>query len=119
MSEEDKLLELANAATPGEREAWSSIYDGMVAAIVIPSCDPLRTIAEVRSNYDDAKFLAACSPETVKALVEGKRELVEALATISNWLVCGAITTPEDMAQSFEAMSQIAEAALTKNGVSA
>jgi len=31
----------------------------------------------------------------------------EALLTIHNWLVCSAIATPEDMAQSFEYMEQV------------
>lgn len=72
---DDELIALCDAATPGPWEAWDSIYVGMKAAIVAPGLDPLVTVAEVRTNYDDAKFLAAASPERVKALVMRVREL--------------------------------------------
>ena len=40
------------------------------------------------------------------------QQLLEALKEIDNWLVCAAIATPEDMAQSFSAMEQLARAAI-------
>jgi len=72
---DDELLALCDAATPGPWEPWDSLYIGMKAAIVAPSFDPLVTIAEVRTNYADAKFLAAASPDRVKALIAEKRAL--------------------------------------------
>lgn len=76
---DDRLVELADAASQGQREAWSSIYEGMKAAVVIPSRDPLVTIAEVRTDYADALFLAACDPQRVKALVREKQSAEAAL----------------------------------------
>jgi len=72
---DDELIALCDAATPGPWEAWDSLYVKMKAAIVAPGLDPLVTVAEVRTNYDDAKFLAAASPDRVKALVMRVREL--------------------------------------------
>lgn len=72
---DDELIALCDAATPGPWEAWDSLYVKMKAAIVAPGLDPLVTVAEVRTNYDDAKFLAAASPERVKALVMRVKEL--------------------------------------------
>ena len=47
-------------------------------------------------------------------LMTDKANLLEALNEINNWLVCSAIATPEDMAQSFGYMQGIAENAITK-----
>lgn len=44
---------------------------------------------------------------------ESVEKMKEALGKISNWLVCAAITTPEDMAESFGEMLQTSEEALT------
>ena len=77
---DDELIALCDAATSGPWEAWDSLYVNMKAAIVAPGLDPLVTVAEVRTNYDDAKFLAAASPERVKALVMRVRELEDANA---------------------------------------
>lgn len=74
---DDELLALARAATPGPWGAWDSLYYKMKAAIVAPGLHPLVTVAEVRTNFDDAKFLAAASPDRVIALVERVRELRE------------------------------------------
>lgn len=41
-------------------------------------------------------------------------ELLEALKEIDRWLVCACIATPEDMAQSFPHMEQVARAAIKK-----
>lgn len=41
-------------------------------------------------------------------------DMYEALNTIDNWLVCAAIASPEDMAQSFASMHDAAANALTK-----
>lgn len=73
----DALEKVAREATPGDREAWSSIYEGMTAAIVVPGCDPLKTIAEVRSHYDDAVFLATFDPPTVLRLLAALRAQAE------------------------------------------
>ena len=40
--------------------------------------------------------------------------LVDALEEIDSWLVCAAIATPDDMAQSFTHMEQVASTALSK-----
>lgn len=40
------------------------------------------------------------------------KPLVDALNEINNWLVCAPISTPEDMAQSFAYMQQVAQRAL-------
>ena len=61
---------LAERASPGPWEPWDSLYVGMKAAIVQPAANPLRTIAEVRTNFDDAKFIAAASPTAVLALID-------------------------------------------------
>ena len=73
----DALEKVARAATQGDREAWSSIYEGMTAAIVVPGCDPLKTIAEVRSHYDDAVFLSTFDPPTVLRLLAALRAQAE------------------------------------------
>ena len=41
-------------------------------------------------------------------------ELLDVLNEINNWLVCGCIATPEDMAQSFPYMQNLVETAITK-----
>ena len=41
-------------------------------------------------------------------------QLLEVLTEIDNWLVCAAITTPEDMAGSFQYMQELASAAIAK-----
>lgn len=64
-----RLVEVAKAATPGPWESWSSIYEGMKAAVVQPDADPLRTVAEIRSSYPDAVFIATFSPDRVLALL--------------------------------------------------
>ena len=50
--------------------------------------------------------------DEIERLRAERDELAKALDTIHSWLVCAAIASAEDMAQSFEAMEQIAAAAL-------
>lgn len=51
--------------------------------------------------------------EIKNAELEKQRdELLAALNEINNWLVCACIATPEDMAQSFQHMQQVADAAI-------
>lgn len=50
----------------------------------------------------------------VSKLMTDKANLLEALNEINNWLVCSAIATPEDMAQSFGYMQGIAENAINE-----
>lgn len=48
-------------------------------------------------------------------VVEKQRDdLLAALREIDSWLVCACIATPEDMAQSFSHMEQVASAAIAK-----
>lgn len=79
MTDINRMRELAGKATLGKRESWSSIYEGMKAAVVLPGCDPLVTIAEVRSNYADAEFISACDPEYVTALLDRLERAEKAL----------------------------------------
>ena len=53
-------------------------------------------------NYKNARLIAAAP------------ELLAALNEVNNWLVCAAIASPEDMAQSFPHMQAVADAAIAK-----
>ena len=74
---------LAERASPGPWEPWDSLYVGMKAAIVQPAANPLRTIAEVRTNFDDAKFIAAASPTAIIALLDEIERLTALLKECS------------------------------------
>jgi len=50
----------------------------------------------------------------LRRLHEANQELLAALKEIDSWLVCACIATPEDMAQSFPTMQQVASAAINK-----
>lgn len=50
----------------------------------------------------------------IDKLKQQRSALLQALQEIDNWLVCAAIATPEDMAQSFSHMEQVASAAIAK-----
>ena len=50
----------------------------------------------------------------LRRLHESNIELLAALKEIDSWLVCACIATPEDMAQSFPTMQQVASAAINK-----
>lgn len=50
----------------------------------------------------------------LRRLHESNQELLAALNEIDSWLVCACIATPEDMAQSFPTMQQVASAAIAK-----
>ena len=50
----------------------------------------------------------------LRRLHESNTELLAALKEIDSWLVCACIATPEDMAQSFPTMQQVASAAIAK-----
>ena len=50
----------------------------------------------------------------LRRLHEVNAELLAALKEIDSWLVCACIATPEDMAQSFSHMEQVASAAINK-----
>ena len=50
----------------------------------------------------------------LRRLHESNQELLAALKEIDSWLVCACIATPEDMAQSFPTMQQVASAAINK-----
>lgn len=53
-------------------------------------------------DHPDARLIAAAP------------DLLAALNEINNWLVCAAIASPEDMAQSFPHMQAVADAAIAK-----
>jgi hypothetical protein len=52
------------AHTPGPWKVWSSLYEGMAAAVV-RDVEPLETVAEVRA-YRNATLIAA-APDLLKA----------------------------------------------------
>lgn len=47
-------------------------------------------------------------------LIAAAPDLLEALKKISNWLACSQIASPEDMAQSFGDMEDLADSAIAK-----
>ena len=107
MSEENKLLELANVATgvacpqwayraPGDHLSSGHIQagNGPIVAVVqwpVPTADHM--LAGVDASAPIGRFIAACSPETVKALVEGKWDLLEALKELD--AVLGGTPMPD------------------------
>jgi hypothetical protein len=69
------------------------------------------------SSYQHCKHQYMCEPAAwfdEKVVIATNAELLEALNEINNWLVCACIATPEDMAQSFLHMQQVAETAIAK-----
>ena len=64
----------------------------------------------------DAMIPSIDLPEAteLRRLHESNQELLVALKEIDSWLVCACIATPEDMAQSFPTMQQVATAAINK-----
>lgn len=67
-----------------------------------------------REKYDTSPLTKALG--AIKELQATNAALLEALKGIHNWLVCAAITTTDDMAQSFPLMEQIARAAIEREG---
>ena len=57
---------------------------------------------------------ATKAADELRRLHEVNKELLAALKEIDSWLVCACIATPEDMAQSFSHMEQVASAAINK-----
>lgn len=43
------------------------------------------------------------------ALIKAAPDMLKTINVLASWLVCSAITTPEDMAQSFEEMYHLCE----------
>jgi len=54
--------------------------------------------------------------EQIRKIATAAPAMLEALDKIQSWLLCAAITTPEDMAQSFPAMLKIVADAKAKAG---
>ena len=82
----DKLEALARAATHGERECvpsddWSGMYRGIKAAghgyIAEPTA---HDEADLMMAVPDARFIAACDPTTVIALIAEIRKLRNVVA---------------------------------------
>lgn len=123
MTEEDKLLELAEKATPGRWVATDNAdvvgFLGSGAVIDIAHVNPFEEMLHAQA-YANAAFIATCSPETIKALVEGKQRAEAALQKIASiqvgWNKPHKPTTARQMVDDCQI---IARAALTKNGVSA
>lgn len=96
---------MPNKATPGPwsinnwPQAHSNISIGGPGTLIIAKV-PLR---DVSINEQAANA----------ALISASQDMYEALEDIHNWLVCAAIATPEDMAQSFESMEELARVALS------
>jgi hypothetical protein len=66
------------------------------------------------SQFDRIDSPTSCvATPTPQPMTERERRLEKALTQIDNWLVCWPITTADDMAQSFEAMHQVATSALS------
>ena len=121
MSEEDKLLELAEKATPGRWVATDNAdvvgFLGSGAVIDIAHVNPFEEMLHAQA-YANAAFIAACSPETIRALVEGKRELEAVLSEALEGRRQLALHDGCDWPPS-GGWPEKAIAALTKNGVSA
>lgn len=76
-----------------------------------------ESVKASNGNYiiEDAHNADYVSGSTAdRRLIAAAPELLEALNEINNWLVCGCIATPEDMAQSFSYMQELAESAIAK-----
>jgi len=71
--------------------------------------EALRLADEMESNGECMSAAAE-----LRRLHESNTELLAALKEIDSWLVCACIATPEDMAQSFSHMEQVASAAINK-----
>jgi len=70
-----------------------------------------------RVFIDDAPVLDYNSRQMAnKKLILAAPAMAELLNSISNWLVCSAIATPEDMAQSFAPFQQEIDRLLVKAG---
>jgi hypothetical protein len=78
---DERLLELAGKATPGLREVC---HHKAVEEAYILINGHTRAFLDGRRMLNekaDADFIAACSPDRIRALVEGKRRAEEALST--------------------------------------
>lgn len=95
-----------NKHTPGP---WSvnSWHGGGISITIGATGTPLIATAHLRDvSVNQLKANAL--------LISAAPELLAALQEIDNWLVCSAIATPEDMAQSFQHMQGVASAAIAK-----
>jgi hypothetical protein len=91
---DERLLELAGKATPGERfeGQWGGKYEVWVEwpGGVTDGDRCGRVLMTLNGNYpvdDDHAFALACSPDRIRALVEGKRRAEEALRVELNELL--------------------------------
>jgi hypothetical protein len=66
----------------------------------------------VTTSYAEARSALCVEANKLTAPQDVNQMLLAALKEIDNWLVCGCIATPEDMAQSFGHMEQVARAAI-------
>jgi hypothetical protein len=76
--------------------------------------EALRLADEVQRPYIKASAWEKEAATELRRLHESNTELLAALKEIDSWLVCACIATPEDMAQSFPTMQQVASAAINK-----
>jgi hypothetical protein len=84
---DERLLELAGKATPGLREVC---HHKAVEEAYILINGHTRAFLDGRRMLNekaDADFIAACSPDRIRALVEGKRRAEEALRVELNELL--------------------------------
>lgn len=52
--------------------------------------------------------------QAIRGACNPNKELLDALNAVHSWLVCAPIATPEDMAQSFQAMEKLVSEAIAK-----
>jgi len=95
---------MSDKFTPGP---WIAATHGLSVHRVTPEgltgsavCMLMTKSGAINNHEANARLIAAAPA------------MYEALEQIDNWLVCWAIATPEDMAQSFQHMQQVASAAL-------
>jgi len=78
-----------------------------------PEALRLTQVAPYLEGGEKSQWIMSAIRE-LRRLHEANQELLAALKEIDSWLVCACIATPEDMAQSFPTMQQVASAAINK-----
>ena len=76
--------------------------------------EALRLADKLEQGYLAHTTVLYPAADELRRLHESNQELLAALKEIDSWLVCACIATPEDMAQSFPTMQQVASAAINK-----
>jgi hypothetical protein len=120
-----EMLKLARSIIGHPDDAHSQMIDAAIKAVeggeMSKPCEycgvDLPLGVDKRTRRVRSFHFASCEkrPQTTPPSldIEAQRDaLLEALKEINSWLVCACIATPEDMAQSFPHMEQVAYAAI-------